>query len=93
MLAGICVIVNALIGCVASMRNSQNLFIVHLVVSVLVMFASIGCGLMAWYLNLEPIGTDRHPSWGSNLCVVYRYDHSRLVKMNYHHTVWLTFIG
>jgi hypothetical protein len=100
-IAGSFVVLNSVIGIIASMRNSQNFFIAHLVLSVLVVLMLVACALMAWFLNLEPIGkcttstmgvdmyagTDRHPSWGSNMCVLHRYDHNRLVAMNYQHTV------
>ncbi len=55
-IAGSFVILNSVIGIIASMRNSQNFFIAHLVLSVLVVLMLVGCALMAWFLNLEPIG-------------------------------------
>lgn len=56
MLVGALVLINGALGVVASMSNSHNLFIIHLVLSVLSFLSSIALAITAYLLHFEPIG-------------------------------------
>ena len=55
-IGGAFVVINSIVGVAASMRNSQNLFIAHLVMSVLCILAAAALGATEYLFNFEPIG-------------------------------------